>query len=167
MTHHGHDQLITWLNNAYAMEQSIAKVLENHVKDAKDHPQMQTRLQQHLDATKRHAELVKGCIERLGGQTSALKSGMANVMGTVQGMSTGAAKDELVKNALHDYGTEHFEIASYTSLIAAAQDAGDQETARICREILMDEEGMANWLIEQIPLVTLEQMQREPAGATR
>ena len=160
------DLVIAWLNDAHAMELGIAQVLESHAASAADHPQMQTRLQQHLDATKRHAELVKGCIERLGGQTSALKSGMANVMGTVQGMSTGAAKDELVKNALHDYGTEHFEIASYTSLMAAAQQAGDQETARICREILLEEEQMANWLIEQIPVVTLEQLQREPAGTT-
>src|SRR5215211_3161377 len=132
--------LIGWLNDAYAMEQSISQVLENHAKDAKDQPQIQARIQQHLDETRRHAELVKGCIERLGGSTSAVKSGMATVMGKVQGMSTGMARDELIKNALNDYGTEYFEMACYKALIAAAQEVGDQETITICQQIIRDEE---------------------------
>src|SRR3712207_2094844 len=115
-----HDLVIAWLNDAHAMELSIAQVLANHAQDAKDHPQLQTRLQEHLEQTRRHADLVKGCLERLGGSVSGVKTGMATVMGTVQGMATALAKDDLVKNALHDYGTEHFEIACYTSLLAAA-----------------------------------------------
>lgn len=157
-----HNQLyLAWLNDAYGMEQSLVQVLENHVKDAKDHPQMQARIQQHLDETRRHAELVKSCIERLGGDTSAIKSGMSKIMGTVQGLSTGAAKDELIKNALADYSAEHFEIASYTSLITAAQTMGDQETARVCQQILRDEESMASWLQQQIPTITQEMLRME------
>ena len=81
----------------------------------------------------------------MGGETSGVKSGMASVMGAVQGMTTKLAKDELIKNTLHDYGTEHFEIACYTSLIAAAENLGDQETARVRREILRDEQAMADF----------------------
>ena len=85
-------------------------------------------------------------------------------MGTVQGLATGLAKDELVKNVLHDYGTEHFEIACYTSLAAAAEELGDQETARVCREILRDEEAMAGFLIGQVPTATLAILRREAAA---
>jgi ferritin-like metal-binding protein YciE len=148
--------MIGWLNDAYAMERSTIQILQNHARDAKDHPAMQARIEQHLEATRRHADLVKGCIERLGGSTSALKSGMATVMGTVQGMSTGLARDELVKNALHDYGTEYFEMASYKALIAAAQDIGDQETVSVCQQILRDEEAMAAWLDQQLPGLVVE-----------
>ena len=158
-----HELVIGWLNDAHAMELSIAQVLENHAKDAKDHPALQARLQQHLEQTRGHAEAVKGCVERLGGDTSALKTGMATVMGMVQGMATGLAKDELVKNALHDYGSEHFEIACYASLIAAAEQLGDQETARVCREILRDEEAMAAFLFEQVPPVTRAILGRQAA----
>jgi ferritin-like metal-binding protein YciE len=77
------------------------------------------------------------------------------------------AKDELIKNTLHDYGTEHFEIACYTSLSAAAEDLGDQETARVCQEILRDEEAMANFLFQQIPPTTIEMLQMEHAMASR
>lgn len=163
-----HNQLyLAWLNDAYSLEQSLVQVLENHAKDASDHPQMQARIQQHIEETRRHAELVRGCIERWGGSVSTVKSGMATVMGTVQGMSTGAAKDELVKNALADYSSEHFEIASYTSLMAAAESLGDQETVQVCMQILRDEQEMANWLAQQIPTVTHQmlQMQAREHGA--
>src|SRR5436190_17521016 len=105
------DLFMAWLNDAYGMENSLVQVLQNHAKDAQDHPQMQAKIQEHLDKTRQHAELVKGCVERLGGSTSALKTGMANIMGVVQGLSTGAAEDELVKNGIADYAAENFEIA--------------------------------------------------------
>ena len=68
--------VIGWLNDAYAMELSIVQVLQNHARDAKNHPEMQARIEQHLDETRRHADLVKGCIDRLGGSTSAVKRGI-------------------------------------------------------------------------------------------
>jgi ferritin-like metal-binding protein YciE len=159
--------VIAWLNDAHAMELGIAQVLERHVAEAKDHPHMHAGLQRHLEQTRRHAELVKGCVERMGGETSGVKSGMASVMGAVQGMSTKLAKDELIKNTLHDYGTEHFEIACYTSLIAAAENLGDQETARVCREILRDDQAMADFLFQQIPPTTIEVLHLEHATANR
>ena len=100
--------VIAWLNDAHAMELAIAQVLERHAEEAKDHPPMHTALQRHLEQTRRHADLVKGCVERLGGETSGVKTGMASVMGAVQGMTTKLAKDDLIKNILHDFGTEHF-----------------------------------------------------------
>jgi len=159
--------VIAWLNDAHAMELAIAQVLEQHAEQAKDHPQMQTALQRHLEQTRRHADLVKGCVERMGGETSGLKTGMASVMGTVQGMTTKLAKDDLIKNTLHDYGTEHFEIACYTSLQAAAENLGDLETARVCGEILRDEQAMAEFLFQQIPPTTIEMLQMEHAMASR
>src|SRR3954469_3326273 len=163
-----HQELvIAWLNDAHAMELAIAQVLEQHAEQAKDHPPMHTALQRHLEQTRRHADLVKGCVERMGGETSGIKTGMASVMGTVQGMTTKLAKDDLVKNTLHDYGTEHFEIACYTSLIAAAENLGDQQTAQVCQEILRDDQAMADFLFQQIPLATVEMLQMEHAMASR
>jgi ferritin-like metal-binding protein YciE len=161
------DLYLSWLNDAYSLERSLEQVLEHRINDAKDHPHIKQRDQQHLEETGRHAEMIKGCIERNGGDVSSIKSGMSQVMGKFQGLSTGMAKDELIKNFLADYSAEHFEIASYTSLIAAAEQLGDQETARICREILRDEENMANWLLQNIPSVTNEmlQMQAREHGA--
>ena len=148
------EQLTTWLNSAYSMEQSLAKVLENHANDAKDHPEMHERIQRHLEETRAHADRVEDCLELLDEKPSTLKSAMGNIMGMVQGASTGLFRDELVKNALADYAAEHFEIACYRSLIAAADEIGHAEISSICSEILRDEEAMAAWLEQQIPEVT-------------
>lgn len=163
-----HQELyLSWLKDAYALERSLEQVLEHRVKDLKDQPQLQTRVQQHLEETRRHAELVKGCIERHGESVSAIKSGLATISGMLQGTSTGMAKDELIKNCLTDYAAEHFEIASYTSLVAAAEELGDSETAQVCRTILRDEQSMADWLAQQIPVATRQvlQMQAREHGA--
>jgi ferritin-like metal-binding protein YciE len=150
--------LLAWLNDAHAMEKGITQNLKNHAHDARHHPVMKARLERHLEETRHHAELVKECIERLGGRVSAIKSGMSTVMGTVQGVATGPAKDELVKNILADSSAERLEIASYQGIITAAEEIGDTETARICRQILREEEAMSEWLEQQLPSAVRDQM---------
>ena len=160
------ETLIGWLNDAYAMEKGIIPVLENHVKDAEKFPEIQTRMRAHLEQTKRQADQVKMLVERLGGSTSAVKTTMGTIGGFFSGMSTGAAPDELVKNALADYSTEHFEIACYRALIAGAQALGETEVVRVCEQILREEEEMARWLESNLPMVVNLYLGTEaPVGA--
>jgi ferritin-like metal-binding protein YciE len=154
----GKDLFVAWLNDAYGMENALIKVLEHQIKDAKDFPPIQAKLEQHLEQTKRHAELVKGCVENLGGHTSTVKTGISKLFGQMQALSTGPAHDELMKNALADYAAENFEIASYTALIRAAQELGEQETARVCQQLLRDEEEMAQWLQQQLPTLVQQSL---------
>lgn len=85
-----------------------------------------------------------------------MKTAMGAVSGFFQGRSTGASPDELVKNALADYASEHLEIASYRALIVAARALGEQQTAQVCEGILRDEEEMARWLEQNLPTVVQE-----------
>lgn len=152
-----HNELfVAWLNDAHALENSIVQALESQVDLASDHPTVQNGIQQHLEATRRHAETVEGLLKQLDESPSGVKNTMAKVGGKVQGMMPGAAKDDLVKAALQDYSTEHMEIASYQSLIAAANQLGHPEIAQACQGILQEEIQMAQWLEEQIPVVTRE-----------
>lgn len=151
---------LAWLNDAYGMEQSLVQTLQNHVKDAKGHPAIEQKIAQHLEQTKQHGELVKSCIERNGGHTSAIKSGLSNLMGMMQGMSTGGAKDELVKDGLMDFAAENFEIASYKGIITAAQSLGDTETARICQQIMGQEQDMAAFLDQHLGMAVQETLQK-------
>jgi ferritin-like metal-binding protein YciE len=161
------EMMIAWLNDAHAMENSLIHTLEQRIKEARDHPQIRARDEQHLEETRRHAELVKGCVERLGGKTSALMAGMSSVMGTVQGMSTAMAKDTLVKNCLADYGAEQFEVAAYAALIAGAQAMGDRETAAVCQQILQEDAAMAQWLMQNLPMVVQETLMEQAAAHAR
>jgi ferritin-like metal-binding protein YciE len=150
------ETLIGWLNDAYSMEKGQVQVLENHVKDAENQPEIHRKLAEHLEKTRMHADFVKDCVERLGSSTSTMKTAMGNVAGFFQGRSTGASPDELVKNALADYASEHLEIASYRALIVAARALGEQHVVQVCEGILRDEEEMARWLEQNLPMVVQE-----------
>jgi ferritin-like metal-binding protein YciE len=143
--------LVNWLKDAYAMEMTLAVALDNHAKDAEKQPAICSRIEQHAEQTRRHAELVKSCVERLGGKVSVIKTSLGNMFGAIKEAPMGLAEDELVKNALSDYASEHFEIACYRALITAAQAQGDTETATICQQILADEVAQASWLEQQLP----------------
>jgi len=158
------DTLSTWLKDAYAMEQGIVEILEKQIGQFDDMPEAQMKVRQHLELTRDHAERVKGCVEMLGDDVSHVKSGMANVLGAVQGMSTAMANDKMVKNSMGNYAIEHFEIASYMVLATTAREMGYEEIARVCEGIMREEREMAQWLEQSLPLVTrthLRQVIRE------
>jgi len=148
------DKYLQWLNDAYSMEIGLVPVLENHAGDLDSNQMDSSHLRRHIDETKHHAELVKGCIGRNGGDVSKIKAGLAKAGGALHSVSTGAFSDELIKNALGDYSAEHLEIASYISLISAAETCGDMETAATCRTILQEEIRMAEYLRDSIPALT-------------
>jgi ferritin-like metal-binding protein YciE len=84
-----------------------------------------------------------------------------------QAMSGLFVGDEIVKGSLASYTFEHMEIASYNILIAAAETVGDSETARVCRQILSEEEAMAAWLMDHLGSTTKQYLSREQIpGAT-
>jgi ferritin-like metal-binding protein YciE len=162
------DLLISWLNDAYAMEQALLPVLENHAKDADgEMPQAAARIRQHIDETRRHAERVQQCLRELGTSPSTIKSTMSSLMGTVQSVTTGMFQDEPVKNALSDYGAEQFEVACYRALAAAATELGHASVARICEENMREDEQMAHWLSQQLPSVVKHSLAKKAAGARR
>ena len=71
------EMVATWLKDAYAMENGIVQVLEKQVDMTAEHPEIQSGIQRHLEATRGHADTVRQCLEQLGENPSALKSGMA------------------------------------------------------------------------------------------
>lgn len=144
--------VVTWLKDAYSIENTLTHILDLHAKEARHYPPIQQRLNEHLAQTRHHAELVKGCIERLGGEAS--KHTMQDFLGSLQSVAAGViAKNAVVTNAISDTAAEHFEIATYTAIITAARCAGDEQTAGVCQQILRDEEEMARWLEEHLPAV--------------
>ena len=146
--------VLSWLKDAHALEVGALPTLKDHATAAEAYPDVQAKLLQHADATQRHAELIEGCITRLGGSPSALKEAVGSVIGKVTGIANLPAKDTVIKNALGDYAAEHFEIICYKSLIAAAEHMSDRETAEVCGQILRDEQEMAGWLEAQISPLT-------------
>lgn len=150
---------VAWLNDAHALEENLITVLEKQIKDASGKPEMKDKLQEHLEETKHHEQLVRACLARHGEEPSGSKDLLAKLGAALEGMGTSLANDTAVKNVHSGYAAEHMEIASYTLIRAAAVEHNDMETVAVCDEILADENEMAQWLLQQLPLVTVAHMQ--------
>jgi ferritin-like metal-binding protein YciE len=157
------DLVVTWLKDAHAMETGIAEALQKQVDATADTPMVQAGIQRHLETTKGHIETVQTCLEGLGESPSGFKAGVSGLGAKVQGMVMGMPEDSLIKFALQDFSAEHMEIASYKALIIAAEAAGLPEVATACQGILRDEEAMAAWLDENLPMVVRESLAQAAA----
>ncbi len=159
------DQLISWLNNAHAMEMALVQVLENHARDARNLPHVQERIRAHIDETHQHIQRLRQAIALAGASVSSGKSWLGDIFGRINAISTAMSRDELVKNVLMDYASEHFEIASYKSLIAAAEELNFPEIVELCRNNLQEEISMARWLESMIAEVTRMHLQQQELRA--
>jgi ferritin-like metal-binding protein YciE len=136
------------------MEEQAETMLSGQASRLEHYPHLQGRIAGHLEETKRQAARLKGYLESIGESQSTIKDigGKLTAMG--QAFGGIFASDEVMKGALAGYTFEHMEIASYSILIAAAEELGDAELAAICRENLAEEEAMAEWLREEAPDLT-------------
>lgn len=161
------ERLLEWLRDAHAAEEQAETMLKGTASRIQNYPELKARIEQHLEETRRHAELVRRCIERRGGTTSTIKDAGAKMMGLGQALSGMLVGDEVMKASIASYAFEAMEIASYRILISTAQEVGDLETARVCEQILKEEQAMANWIEQNLPQLTKSYLQREEtAGAT-
>lgn len=149
------DQLVAWLDDAYAMESGLIPILQNHAVHFDDTamPEAAARLREHVSETRRHVERLEQCLRTLDATPSRVKSTLSSVMGSVEGASTAIFQDELVKDVLADYAAEQFEVGCYTALITAAIEQGFPDIARLLEENLKDDQAMATWLLRQVPPV--------------
>ncbi len=80
----GNDVFVSWLSDAHSTEVCLISALEEHIGDAGRFPDLQAGLRMHLDQTRRHAQLMEGCLTRQGGSPSTIKSSMAKVAGAAK-----------------------------------------------------------------------------------
>jgi ferritin-like metal-binding protein YciE len=147
-------EIADWLRDAHAMESNLVNMLEGQVEHLSGFPEIQRSVSRHAEESKRHASLVEDALKLLGEDTSALKDAVAKFTGLMSPLGVGMASDAPVKIVLANYAAEHFEIACYRSLRAAAEQSGFPEIADICLEILEDEENMVILLEPAIAEVT-------------
>ena len=161
------ERLMEWLRDAHAAEEQAETMLTGMAKRIQNYPQLKARIEEHIQETKRQAELVRGCIERRGGSTSTIKDAGAKLVAMGQAMSGMFVGDEVMKGSIASTAFEAMEIASYKILIATAEQVGDQETARVCQQILREEEAMEDWLKQNVATLTQQYLRREQTpGAT-
>jgi ferritin-like metal-binding protein YciE len=157
----GRRLLVKCLEDVYALESHLVQTLGNHAKDAQDFPQFRQKIEQHQRETELHRDRIEQRLNALGGSKPGFKAAVTNVVGQALSAAAGSHVNTLVKNACEEYASEHLEMASYVELITVAQSLGDMETVRTAQLNLRDETSMQQWLIQHLPEVTLQALQRE------
>ncbi len=155
------ERLDQWLRDAHAMENQAEQMLSAQAARIEHYPELKARIERHVTETREQAAMLERCMERRGTTTSTLKDLAGRVAAMAQGIGGMFAGDEVVKGAMAGYTFEHLEIATYTALAAAAEQAGDPATAEVCRTICKQEEEMADWLRENLDPVTRQYLARE------
>jgi ferritin-like metal-binding protein YciE len=163
-------ELNQWLRDAHAMEEQAEQMLTAQANRIKNYPDLLAGIERHLRETTTQRERLERCLARRGTSSSGLKDTAGRLTAIMQGIGGSMTSDEVAKGAMASYAFEHFEISAYRMLVAAAELAGDPETARVCEEICGEEEAMAAQLKEMLPRVAttyLERSARDMAEAKR
>jgi ferritin-like metal-binding protein YciE len=136
------DQLVKHLDEAYAMEQSVLRMLDGMIRTTDD-PQIKQDLQNHRRETELHASRLKDRLEAHGESPSLVREAGGMIGALMKGVLDATRSEKAGRNARDGYATEHMEIASYQLLERVATRAGDEETTAVARQNRQDEEAMA------------------------
>jgi len=166
MANNAREIMIVRLRNAYALEGQALSTMRTVHDRLENYPQLKQALAQHISETERQQTLVEDCLHRCGEEPSTLKAMATKLAANLQGMAHMVAGDEVLKNLFSLFAFEHFEQASYRSLVTMAEAAGESSVAQSCREILRQEEEAGRKLGSMIEDVTRKYLQLETAGAT-
>lgn len=108
-----------------------------------------------------HIEETNGQIARLDellagfeSSGSLFKDTALSMSGSMAAMAHTVAGDEILKNSFANYAFEHFEIASYKSLLVLAEDGGFANATAALNQSLGEEQSMAQWIDEALPMIT-------------
>jgi len=147
------EEVLDWLRDAYAMERGLETTLKKISGSERHCAECRHAAAMHLQETQQHAQTIEALLKSLGTNTSTVKTGLGMMTEIAKGLGTAMSRDEQIKDLLAAYAMEHFEIACYQALIAAAETAGLPEVADACEQIIADEENMAQSISESLPLV--------------
>jgi ferritin-like metal-binding protein YciE len=139
------EQIVKYLTDVHSTEENAISQLRTGAETASQ-PELARILKEHLGETEQHERLVRERLDQLGASPSKMKDLAQKGAAAMTGAMSSMAPDTTGKIAIQAFAFEHLEIASYRSLRAVAQQAGDTETASLADTILREEEDAAHRL---------------------
>jgi ferritin-like metal-binding protein YciE len=158
------DVYLTGLRNQHAVENQAIELLERQVGRLENYPEMAQRMREHIAESQEQARRIDELLAAHGTSASSLKDTMLSLFGNLAAIGHSTASDEVVKNTFANYAFEHYEIASYRSLLTLADAIGDRQAMSALKQSLQEEERMAQWIADHIAPTTLRYVQRSSAG---
>ena len=145
---------VTGLRNAHAVEKQALSIMTPQVVRLEHYPEVAERLRLHIDETNGQIERLDELLASFETSGSALKDAALSMSGGMAAITHTFAGDEIVKNSFANFAFEHFEIAAYKSLLVMADDGGFSTATAALKQSLGEEEAMAAWIDESLPMVT-------------
>lgn len=158
------DTYITGLVNAHALENQAVSILSRQVERLESYPEMSDQLRLHIDESKTQAARLEEILQAHGTSHSTLKDLVTSFTGNMAALAHAPMQDEVMKNTFANFAFEHFEIASYRSLLAMAELAGDNSGPKLLQQSLNEEIRMAKWIEDNLDATTRKYVQLTAAG---
>ena len=157
---------VTGLKNQHAVETQAVQLLSRQAERLENYPEMEARMRLHIDESKEQAVRIEELLGKLGTSHSGLKDAGLGLVGNMAALAHTVAPDEVLKNTMANFAFEHFEIASYKSLLSLVDAAGQGAARPALEQSLKEELDMAAWIDAHIGETTLRFLQRSAAGVT-
>src|SRR3954452_2321444 len=144
------DQLTKYLTDAHAMEVQALAQMRSAPGIAGDE-RLAAAFREHETETERHEQLIRERLDARDASPSRLEDLLGRLSGKGFVLFAKSQPDTPGKLAAHAFSYEHLELATYDLLERVASRAGDEETARVAREIRAEEDAMASriaWLCD-------------------
>jgi len=148
------DLFVTGARNLHAVEKQALSIMSPQIARIENYPEVADRLRLHVDETNRQIARLDEILAGFDTGGSALKDLGLSMSGSMAAVAHSVAGDEILKNSFANYAFEHFEIASYKSLIVLGEDAALARAVPLLKESLAEEQAMARWIDESLPMVT-------------
>jgi ferritin-like metal-binding protein YciE len=160
------EHVLNHLRDAHAIEVASSRQLDRAVRLAAD-DDVRDSYQQHLEETKQHEQAIGQLIEGHDREPSPFedKTTRGGTIGLRQ--LSDIAPETPVKLAMHMFGLEHLEIATYELLAAIARCAKDGEAGETAERLLEDERRAAERVaasFDHAAEAWLESFEGEPEG---
>ncbi len=159
-----HEAYHTGLRNMHALEVAAIELTQRQLERLERYPEMAAQLRQHNVESEAQGERLTAILERHGTSASTAKNAISSVMGNMAAALHAPAPDEVLKNIFANFAFEHQEIAGYTSLIAMAERLGDDASVPLLRQLLSEEQRMADWIGAHIASTTQRFMELTASG---
>ena len=148
------DLFVTGLVNLHAVEKQALAIVTPQIARLEHYPEVADRLRLHRDETDAQIARLDEILAGFDTSGSFLKDTALSMSGGMAALGHSVAGDEILKNTFANYAFEHFEIASYKSIITLAEDGGFTVATSSLQQSLREEQSMAQWLDDALPQIT-------------
>ncbi|GGF72592.1 YciE/YciF family protein [Paracoccus acridae] len=151
MTDAAYDVFIDGLRNAHAMENQALSIMQPQLNRLEHYPQVSALLDRHIRETEVQIQRLDQILESVNESASGLKDTMLSLSGSMAAVTHSMTTDEILKNSLANFAFEHFEIAAYTALMTAAEQANMTQALPLLKQNLDEELAMASDIHDGLP----------------